>query len=77
MRMLTKLYTPVIRHALRFKGLIIAFGILAIVLGGFLFSKLGADFLPQLDEGSIAIQFVRPTNISIDQSVEMQKISEK
>src|SRR5690606_21195831 len=34
-------------------------------------------FLPQLDEGSIAIQFVRPTNIGIDQSVEMQKLSEK
>lgn len=77
MRMLSKAYAPVIGLALRFKGFIIAFGVLAIVLGGLLFSRLGADFLPQLDEGSIAIQFVRPTNISIDQSVEMQKLSEK
>ena len=77
MRLFTKIYTPIISCALRFKGLVISVGVFTILTGGFLFSKLGADFLPQLDEGSIAIQFVRPTNISIDQSVEMQKLSEK
>jgi len=77
MRFFSKIYSPLINQALRFKGLVVCFGVLAIASGGFLFSRLGADFLPQLDEGSIAIQFVRPTDISIDQSVEMQKLSEK
>ncbi len=77
MHILSKIYSPVIDFALKFRALIITFGIVSILLGGFLFSKLGADFLPQLDEGSIAIQFIRPTNISIDQSVELQKLSEK
>lgn len=71
------LYYPIISLALRFKTLVIALGVSAIFIGGILFSFLGADFLPQLDEGSIALQFVRPTNISIDQSVSMQGLSEK
>lgn len=76
MRFLGKLYMPVIATGLKWKKTIIAIGIMSVVVGVYGFSRLGADFLPQLDEGSIAIQFVRPTNISIDQSVELQKISE-
>lgn len=77
MKQIEKLYEPTIATALRMKYTIAGIGIAAIILGGVLFSFLGANFLPQLDEGSIAIQFVRPTNISIDQSVKMQAISEK
>lgn len=72
-----RLYLPSIKTALKLKYPVIGLGIGAIVLGVILFSRLGANFLPQLDEGSIAVQFVRPTNISIDQSVRMQEISEK
>ncbi len=76
MRALGSLYFPIITMALRFKRSVVVLGLISIALGIYGFSRLGADFLPQLDEGSIAIQFVRPTNISIDQSVELQKISE-
>ena len=37
---------------------------------------MGAEFIPQLDEGDFAIQFIRPENISIQNSVELQKLSE-
>lgn len=77
MNWISRLYEPAIKHSLKAKKLIPALGLGAIALGILLFSRLGANFLPQLDEGSIAIQFVRPTNVSIDQSVEMQKLSEK
>lgn len=77
MEKLEGLYLPVLRMALKAKTLVIVTGLIAVGVGAFLFSRLGADFLPQLDEGSIAIQFVRPTNISIDQSVALQAISEE
>jgi len=77
MRGVEAVYIPTIKVALRVKGLVISFGIIAILAGGYLFSGLGSDFLPQLDEGSIALQIVRPTNISLRQSVELQKISER
>ncbi len=77
MSLLERMYAPVIELALKFKVAVVSVGVAGVLLGVILFSRLGANFLPQLDEGSIAIQFVRPTNISIDQSVELQKISEK
>ena len=77
MSLLEKLYDPTINLALKLKPVVVIVGILAIISGGILFSRLGANFLPQLDEGSIAVQFVRPTNISIDQSVRLQELSEK
>lgn len=77
MSRIERIYHPIIQLALKMKMIVVGIGVGAIVVGLVLFSLLGADFLPQLDEGSIAVQFVRPTNISIDQSVEMQKLSEK
>lgn len=77
MSLVDKLYEPTINLALKLKPVVVLVGVVAILAGGILFSRLGANFLPQLDEGSIAVQFVRPTNISIDQSVKLQEISEK
>jgi cobalt-zinc-cadmium resistance protein CzcA len=71
-----KLYVPAIKAALKFRYLVVGLGLVTIIVGIVLFTRLGANFLPQLDEGSIAVQIVRPTNISIDQSVRMQEISE-
>ena len=76
MKKLDRLYPPILEKALGQKKAVIYGGLGSVALGVLLFSFLGSNFLPQLDEGSIAIQFVRPTNISIDQSVEMQKLSE-
>jgi cobalt-zinc-cadmium resistance protein CzcA len=48
-----------------------------LVLAVFVFSRLGAEFVPQLDEGSFATHMIRTTSIGIDASVEMQKQGEK
>lgn len=77
MRFFSSSYQPILEKALTFRIKIVGIGVGLIALGGVMFSFLGADFLPRLDEGSIAVQFVRPTDISIDQSVELQKKSEK
>ncbi len=39
--------------------------------------RLGAEFVPQLDEGSFATHMIRTTSIGIDASVDMQKRGEK
>ncbi len=77
MRQAEKFFQPVLDFALKFKKYVFAFGIGVIVLGVFLFSRMGAEFIPQLDEGDFAIQFIRPANISTENSVKLQKISEK
>ena len=50
-----------------------AFAALAAAVG---YTRLGADFIPQLDEGSITIQFVRASSLDLRSSVDLQKRSE-
>lgn len=73
----TRFYTPVLALALknRTKTLAIAAG--SVVLGLVLFATRGAEFLPQLSEGSFAFHMIRPVNISLSQSVEFQEKADK
>ena len=41
------------------------------------FGRLGAEFVPQLDEGSFATHMIRTTSIGLDASIAMQKRAEK
>ena len=76
MSMAEKMFKPTLGFALRFKKGVLGIGIASIVMGVFLFSRMGAEFIPQLDEGDFAIQFIRPANISTENSVKLQRLSE-
>jgi cobalt-zinc-cadmium resistance protein CzcA len=76
MRKITKFYVPILDKSLRSRSLISGVAIVSILLGIFLFSRLGGEFLPQLNEGSIALHMIRPVNVSLDQSVAIQALSE-
>ena len=51
--------------------------IIFALITGFLFTKLGSDFIPQLNEGDLILGLVRGTDISIDESVRQQSLAEK
>ncbi len=71
MRFLTKIYEPSIRWALNAKKLVVAISI-GILIGTFyLFSTLGAEFVPTLDEGDFVIQPVLKTGTSLKKTVEI------
>lgn len=72
-----KIYRPLFDYSMKFKKAVVAIGFAAIALGFILFIRLGAEFIPQLDEGDFAIQFIRPANVTIENSIELQKMSEK
>lgn len=76
MRRAEALYRPLFELAANFRMVTIGIGALAIILGGILFSRLGGEFLPQMDEASRTLQFVRPVNVSLDQAILLQKRSE-
>ena len=58
------------------RGVAILVTLLATLAAAVGFTRLGADFIPQLDEGSISIQFVRAASLDLRSSVELQKKSE-
>jgi cobalt-zinc-cadmium resistance protein CzcA len=68
-RVLKRFYTPVLERALRHRWITVgaAVAVLGAVLA--LVPLLGTEFLPQLDEGAIAINVVRLPSASLDGSV--------
>lgn len=76
MQIFDRMYAPVLLRSLKRKGSVILLALLTLLGGGLLFKSLGAEFIPTLDEGDIAIQFIRPANINTQSSIELQKISE-
>lgn len=72
-----KLYSPLLNASLRFRWRFTGAAVVLLALAVFVFSRLGAEFVPQLDEGSFATHMIRTTSIGIDASTEMQKRGEK
>lgn len=75
MKLLHKAYLPVLEKSLSKSKSIIAAMVLLLVGGVYLYSRIGGEFLPRLDEGSIAVQFIRPVTTGISHSVELDKKS--
>ncbi len=71
-----RLYTPLLRFGLRFRLLIV---LPMLALFGFslwIFSRLGSEFIPQLDEGDFAFQLIRSSSAGLSSSLDLQKQSE-
>lgn len=76
MRWLESIYSPILNFSLKSRRLVIGMAILAIMIGGHLFTKLGGEFLPTLNEGSIAVQMIRPVTVGISHSVALEEKSQ-
>lgn len=68
-RLLRRAYEPVLQATIRRRGLVIASAGAVLAMGAYLGSTLGADFVPRLDEGSIAMQAIRLPSVSLEESV--------
>ncbi|RME95963.1 MAG: CusA/CzcA family heavy metal efflux RND transporter, partial [Bacteroidetes bacterium] len=68
---LTRLYAPTISWALRFKGLVLALAAALLLFAGYLFSTMGGEFVPTLDEGDFVIQPVLKTGTSLSSTIEI------
>ena len=54
-------YLPLLKSALRFKTMVIIVAVVLLGIAGYTFSRMGGEFVPQLDEGDIAMQaLIRP-----------------
>ncbi len=76
-RLAKNIYTPVLHFGLRYRWVVTAFAAGVFALSVFVFNRLGAEFIPQLDEGSLALQMVRTTSIGLKPSMDMQTAAEK
>ena len=68
-----RLYAPSLAKVLRNGPLVITSAVVLVLLSGLLASRLGSEFIPNLNEGDLALQAIRIPGTSLSQSVEMQQ----
>ena len=69
-RILKRLYRPVLHFTMHQKTAIIGFAVAVLVVAfGMIAPNLGTEFMPQLSEGSVAINVVRLAGTQLDESM--------
>jgi cobalt-zinc-cadmium resistance protein CzcA len=69
MKWLHRGYDPIIRAALGARALVAGAALALLVLAGFIFSRMGGEFIPQLDEGDFAVNVTLAPGSSLSQAV--------
>jgi len=69
-----KLYSPVLRLALRLKTVFVLAAVFIFAISIYTFSRMGGEFIPTLEEGDLAMQHILPPGSSLSQSVETAKM---
>lgn len=77
MDFIDRLYTPTIKLALRFRAVVIILAGALLALTFLVFSRMGGEFVPTLDEGDFVIQPVLKTGTSLGKTVELTTQMEK
>ena len=72
-----KIYEPLLGFALKFRWLVVGLATLLVGVCLWLASTLGSEFVPQLNEGDIALHAMRIPGTGLEQAVEMQEILEQ
>ncbi|MDH3691039.1 MAG: CusA/CzcA family heavy metal efflux RND transporter [Gammaproteobacteria bacterium] len=71
------LYEPILRLTLRFRWVVMAVTVGLVLVSGWGASRLGMEFVPNLDEGDIAMHALRIPGTSLDQSIRQQQMLEE
>lgn len=72
-----QVYQRLLHFCLRFKWSMVTASFAALTFSLFLFTKLGAEFIPTLDEGDFAMQMTLPAGSSLSESIEVSNQAEK
>jgi heavy metal efflux system protein len=68
-----KSYKPVIQGALRFRKTVVAIAFILLISSVYVFSQMGGEFIPKLDEGDIAMQIIMKPGSSLSESIKVSK----
>ncbi|WP_195360664.1 CusA/CzcA family heavy metal efflux RND transporter [Phocaeicola massiliensis] len=74
---LNELYSKALHVCLKFKWGTVAAAFAALAFSLFLFTRLGAEFIPTLDEGDFAMQMTLPAGSSLSESIAVSDEAEK
>lgn len=77
MRAIRRAYTPALAFALRRRALVVGYAIGALVISGILLTRLGTEFVPELDEGTLSVRITMNPSISLAESLKIAQRLER
>ncbi len=77
MNWLQKKYQPLLEKAISIKYWFVGIAIAIFAVSIFLFSRMGGEFIPQLQEGEYAFEFKMPIETSLSQSIETSMLASR
>ncbi|UQD55153.1 efflux RND transporter permease subunit [Flavobacterium sp. K5-23] len=76
-RKLEQIYTPILTFCLKWRKSLLAVNILALLIGVAMFTRLGSEFMPPLDEGSILFMPVTLPDVSNSEVKRILQVQDK
>lgn len=76
-RTLEKIYTPVLKWCLKWRKTTIAVNIIALATGIIMMTRLGSEFMPPLDEGSLLFMPVTLPDVSNSEAKRLLQVQDK
>ena len=76
-RTLEKIYTPILKCCLKWRKTIIGINIAALIIGGIMMTRLGSEFMPPLDEGSLLFMPVTLPDVSNSEVKRLLQVQDK
>ncbi len=77
MSFFSKLYEPTLNFAMRQKVLIVTGSLAILVFAGIVFTGLGSEFIPTLDEGDLVVQPIRARTVNAEETVRLVTAAER
>jgi len=66
-------YRPILMLSLKYRWAVVTMALVLVVVSAALVPKLGSEFMPNLDEGDIAMHALRIPGTSLNQAIHLQK----
>lgn len=76
-RKLESIYTPILTFCLKWRKSVLTVNIVALLIGGLMFTRLGSEFMPPLDEGSILFMPVTLPDVSNGEVKRILQVQDK
>lgn len=63
------IYQPILKKSLTMKSFVVSIALGLLIIAGFIFNRLGGEFIPTLDEGDIATHLIIASGSSLSQEI--------
>lgn len=74
---LESIYTPILVFCLKWRKTVLGFNIFALIIGIIMFTRLGSEFMPPLDEGSVLFMPVTLPDVSNSEVKRILQVQDK